>query len=153
MSFPSAQTYLNANPGAQPEAALLHAIQQDTPLGYNALVALSAAITRKTNNPLRLIRQRLNRFGATQGMPDLGRDALRCEVRGEGLKVDFDPDSKLGRQLSRIMGTDAARPLMAGHFGLHLGFANCCGGIASKRKADVLFTAADQVRWQLSIDC
>jgi hypothetical protein len=153
MSFPSANAFMNANPGSNPEHAMLHAIEHDTPLAHLALTAISMLVLHPKENPLTHLKHSLHAFGAEHEMGDLDADVLRCEKRGKGLKFDFDPDSKMGRQLSRIMGTDVTRPLMVESLGVELGFANCCGIIASERREDVRFTAEDQVRWQLSIDC
>ena len=144
MSFPSAVALVES--GATPEAALIQAASQDTPLGFEALSALSImAKGTPPSDPVQYIQSAL---------PEHARkDVLRSEPCGKrGIKVDFDPDSVVGRQIARLM-TDAMRPLLEDRFAIKFGFANCCGGIASEDEEDVEVTAADQVRWQTSIDC
>ena len=142
MSFPSAVERLVAGDNA--EQALLYAFEHDTPLGYTAIMAVVEAARDHVSDPLAFIRQRLG---------DRAVDVLRSEQRGEGIWVNFDPNSKLGGQIARLMGTDVARPLMEEHAGMQLGYANCCGVLASVNPADVRFTAHDQVHAQRTIDC
>jgi hypothetical protein len=142
MSFPSALAQVKA--GATPEAALLFAMEHDTPIGFKALVALADAVKNGTVCACCMIKQQLGLQHAEY--------VLRKETIGEGAAVDFTPDSDVGRQIARLM-TDVARPLMERHIGLCLGFANCCKVIVSPKQEDVRFTIADQIRWQESIDC
>lgn len=142
MSFPSAVTRHAAGDNA--EQALLYAFEHDTPLGYTAIMAVVEAARYHVPDPLAFVRERLG---------DRACDALRCESRGAGIWVNFDPNSKLGGQVARLLGTDVARPLMQQHAGMQLGYANCCGILASENPEDVRFTAHDQVHAQRTIDC
>lgn len=143
MSFPSALVRLSA--GDQPAQALLHAMRTDTRLGYTAIMAVAAAAKDPNTCPCCTVKTALPE--------DHRASVLRHERRGDGVIIDFDPDSTLGKQIARLLGTDAARPIMTGETGLHLGFANCCKVLASARADDVRFSAEDQIKWQSSIDC
>lgn len=146
MSFPSAAVKLRE--GASAEEALLHAIKNDTPLGYIALSALGIAVEHKNKiNPVDYIRTNL-----THRDQSAAQAVLRFEPRGQGFKVDFDPNSPLAKEIGRLF-TDVTRGLIEKEFGMHFGFANCCGVIASKNKDDVKFSAQDQINWQLNPDC
>lgn len=142
MSFPSAA--LEYERTGHAEQSLLYAMKHDTPLGFSALQVLVEAV-KAQQDPVGMLRQRLVKHNCAN-------DVLRSEPRGKGWKVDFNPNSKLGGQVARLM-TDACRPLLVEQFGVHFGFANCCGVAGSTDKDDVVVTAKDQIRWQLAPDC
>ncbi|HVY72726.1 MAG TPA: hypothetical protein VG984_01585 [Candidatus Paceibacterota bacterium] len=142
MSFPSALLRLKA--GDTPDTALAYAMRTDTKLGYAAIMAAAAA-TASTDCPCCTVRNALP--------PEHRHDVLRHERRGRGVMVDINPDSVVGKQVARLLGTDAARPLMVAEAGMALGFANCCRILASPDKEDVQVSVEDQVRWQINIDC
>lgn len=145
MSFPSAIVRVQEH-GDTPDNALLYAMQNDTPLGFRALVAVANASMKGADDPAAYVRDE---------MPEIADDVLRFEHinGGRGLKVDFNPLSPVGMQIARLMGTDVARPLMEQHTGMRFGFANCCAPVTGREKQDTDFTAEDQIRWQHSIDC
>jgi hypothetical protein len=142
MSFPSAVARFAE--GVPAEEALLYGMEHDTDLGFTAIIAVTDAVRQQVADPLAFIKKRL---------PGYEDDVLHCGPRGEGVIVDFAPLSKLGLQIARLMGTDAARPLMVQRVAMPLGFANCCGVLASPNEQDVRFSAEEQVRWQLNIHC
>lgn len=141
MSFPSALLRLNA--GDTPKAALLFAMQHDTPLGYRSFAAVVEAVKVGTDDPLDFVKTAL---------PEAEETVLGAERRGDGVWVDFDPLSDLARQGVRLM-TDAARPLLIGALGMPLGIANCHKVLASPTAADVRFTTEEQIEWQNNIHC
>lgn len=151
MSFPSAPVFFKISRNA--EEALFSAIQQDTPFGYRALAKISELVFMSHPDPLRCLQESLTTFGNTKNVHSLGSAVLQCEKRGQGLKVDFDPESVIGRQLLRICGTDAARPLVTKRLGIELGFANCCTTLVSLDPKDVKFTTEEQIHWQISANC
>lgn len=142
MSFPSA--IIRRNAGDTSEAALLFAMEHDTPLGFMALTAMTDALRSGDKCPCCAVKQAIGPLHA--------KSVLRHERIGQGSKVDFHPDSEVGRQVTRLM-TDMPRALLEQHTGMHFGFANCCGAVTSPDKKDTKFTAEDQIRWQVSIDC
>lgn len=147
MSFPSAITHLNN--GLGPEDALYEAMKSDTDQGFAVLQALRDAVTGQVEDPVEFVKARL----ADQFDDEVAQTVLRAERRGRGWKLDIDPLSKTGLQVMRLMGTDAARPLLAERLGGHFGFANCCAPINSDDEKDTKFKAEEQIRWQHSIDC
>jgi hypothetical protein len=146
MSFPSSIAKLEE--GASPEDALYHAMQTDTQMGFVAISAVVDAIRENVADPVAFIRSSLARFG-NEAMDTV----LRAESRGRGLCVDFNPLSALGMQIARLMGTDAARPIMCDRLDMSFGFANCCKVLASPNNGDVHFSAKEQILWQHAIDC
>jgi hypothetical protein len=144
MSFPSAQAALAA--GKTPEEALIHAFENDTPTGYSLLrhIAEMAEKEKKCTCPLQCLRKKV---------PLFSNDILRVEMRGNGVVVDVNPNSDVAGDIFRLLGTDAARPLVAKSLGTSFGFANCCKILASPTPADVAFTAAEQIMWQVEPDC
>lgn len=145
MSFPSAAAKLHA--GSSASEALLYAMEHDTPLGFAAVMAVALSTKKENANacPCCVVK------GA---LPESARkDVLRHERRGAGVVIDFAPDSVVGKQIMRLLGTDAARPLMTQRAGMHFGFANCCKVIASEKEEDTRFTPEEQINWQSQIDC
>lgn len=154
MSFPSAIKNLldmgvtpeSASP-EQAEEALLAAIQVDTPDGYQCLKGLVDAYKRRVEDAVLHVRSFITCTGCAA-------QVLRAEwIPSGGLKVDIHPDSKLGKQVMRLLGTDCARAVLSQHFNMSFALANCCGGVTGDDGKKVAFSAADQVRWQNSIDC
>lgn len=138
-------THETATP-AQAAEAMLGAMKTDTAAGF---AYVSALVTASQNRALDIVAFMREAVGSAHA-----GSILRFEwLTGGGLKVDVDPDSALGRQVSRLLGTDVARSLLSTHFNSSFALANCCGGAAGKDKNSVYFTAADQIRWQNSIDC
>jgi hypothetical protein len=143
MSFPSALRRLEA--GDSPEAALRYAFKHDTQRGFKAISAV-ADLARQAATCCPGCKMK-------DVLGDQAADYLRCEPLGDGVAVDFDPLSETGLQIARLLGTDAARPLIEKMVDMDLGFANCCKVIASTNKADTLVTPLQQIKWQASIDC
>lgn len=146
MSFPSAAEKLRE--GSSPEDALWYAMQHDTEMGFVAISALVEAVRDEHDDPIGFVQGHLVQFGTK-----VVSAVLRSEERGLGVCIDFDPLSKLGMQVARLMGTDATRPIMVERLGMSLGFANCCKVLASTNVVDVEFSALDQIGWQANIDC
>lgn len=144
MSFPSAKKALNT--GKTPEEALIYAFEHDTPTGYSLLkhVAEMAHKEKKCACPLNCLRKKV---------PLFSNDILRVEMRGNGIVVDINPGSDVARDIFRLLGTDAARPLVAKSLGTSFGFANCCKILASPCSEDVHFTTEEQIQWQVQPDC
>ena len=63
------------------------------------------------------------------------------EGGGNEVSVDWleDPNSEIGKQLTRLHASDALRPLASKHFchGKELTFLNCCKGVVGKRPANL----------------
>jgi len=158
MSFPSAAKFLAE--GLTPNEALLKAMKEDTRLGWVAIMAVAEAATLSQDEsdtcPCCHVKNRLAMLGGEQSV-------LRHERRGAGVMIDFDPGSQVGGQIARLLGTDAARPIVSAYLAsqecsrleglLHVGFANCCKVMISPNPDDVRCTAADQILWQSKIDC
>lgn len=70
---------------------------------------------------------------------------LVSEVReksGRILKVE-DPNSELGKQLIRLLGTDVARDILSRHFEVEFGLYNCCAPVCAP-SADLLNMSPDE---------
>lgn len=154
MSFPSALAGLEIQ-GVTPETAneeqakmaLIRAIQKDTADGYTYLCGIVSAFKERAEDAVSHVRQFINGDGRAS-------EVLRAEwLPSGGLKVDVDPNSKLGGQVMRLLGTDAARDTLEEHFGMSFALANCCGGITGGDKKQTKFSVAEQIGWQASIDC
>ncbi len=64
-----------------------------------------------------------------------------------------DPNSPLGKQLVRLLGTDIARPIVERRLGVAFGLYNCCGVVAAKDNDTKKMTAKEQASLQLTPDC
>lgn len=146
MSFPSAAPLMQQ--GKSPEEALYFAMQNDTNVGFAAISAVAEAVKQGLKDPLAFVREKLSNLGV-----DVENHVLRWEQVGQGIAMDFLPASIVGGQIARLMGTDAARPLLVKNLEIKLGFANCCKVIVSERDQDILVSAEQQVFWQVGRDC
>lgn len=131
----------------QANTALIEAIKTDTPDGYAYLSGVASAFHDRSKDPLETVRAAIPCQGCA------GKVLRATWLPNGALAVDIDPASKLAAQAGRLLGTDAARRVMESHFDLALGFGNCHKAIAGATRDQVTFTAADQIRWQESIDC
>lgn len=59
-----------------------------------------------------------------------------------------DPNSALGKQIARLLGTDIARGILQKKFGVAFGFYNCCSGAAAPRESMLKLSAREQVMFQ-----
>lgn len=106
----------------QYEAALLHAMKHDTPMGYVACQAFASVIREKKTMVVNEIKQAL----IDAGFPEAVNSVLRYQKHDDNsIWVDYDPNSALGRQVARLM-TDAVRPIIEKEIGIKLTFLNCC---------------------------
>lgn len=74
---------------------------------------------------------------------------------GEVVTRHEDPDSPLGRQIARILGTDVARSIAEEQFGrefgvpaLAFGMYNCCGGRVAPSRDALRMSAREQIMCQ-----
>lgn len=72
------------------------------------------------------------------------------------LKVE-DPNSALGKQLIRLLGTDVARPICERRLRVCFGFYNCCSVVAAETREDLNISLVEQIQLQngtlASADC
>ncbi len=143
MSFPSAMMFLGQ--GMPAEDALFEAFKKDTPLGFAYVRALASAAIEMPGDLLGFMKSALG---------DAGDVLLRAEyINGDAAKVDIVPDSPMGREVSRLLGTDVARNILEGRMEVSFGLANCCGGIGAKDPKKTKFTPDQQIAWQTLPDC
>lgn len=73
----------------------------------------------------------------------------RFKKSGEGrFLFSEDPNSKLGRQLARLLGTDVCRLVLETHFGVRFGFYNCCNGVVAETKKNLKISLIEQIGFQ-----
>lgn len=147
MSFPSSIRFRD-DEGMSAREALYKAIQVDTPKGYAYVRALAGIV--KEEIPVDQAVAYVQRFVPEEDHEDI----LRAErTMSGGIKVDVAPDSRLGKQVSRLLGTGPAHRLLQEEFDISFGLVNCCGGVGGKDKKNIFVTFDEQVNWQGSIDC
>jgi hypothetical protein len=81
------------------------------------------------------------------------------EVKESGVRKIFieDPNSPLGRQISRLLGTDVARGILERHHGVAFGLFNCCAPVVAPNHESLAMTTTEQINLQngvlASADC
>lgn len=168
MSFPSVATLADNDQLTEYDArkALYRAFQTDTPLGFTYVTTLTKIIRDHGDKTVAELREHTNcavnkmRKALENVQAGAGECVLRALWLDNGaLKIDLHPDSEAGRQVARLLGTDEARSILEEELSMQFAFANCCGGIGDdtkkkgKGKGGKLFTAVDQIRWQIAPDC
>ena len=92
----------------------------------------------------------------------LGMEVLETDVRelkktGMRKLVPEDPNSPLGKQIIRLLGTDVARGILEVHFGVAFGLYNCCGRVVARNREELRMTTTEQIQLQngvlASADC
>lgn len=91
------------------------------------------------------------------GMQELEKDAEEVKKTGERKLTSYDPNSPLGKQLIRLLGTDIARGIIEKRMGIALGMYNCCGKVVAPQRAALHMTMREQIMLQngklASADC
>jgi hypothetical protein len=68
-----------------------------------------------------------------------------------------DPNSAVGKQLIRLLGSDIARGILKRDLGVAFGFYNCCGIVAAPTQEELRMTMREQIMLQngmlASADC
>jgi len=92
----------------------------------------------------------------------LGMAAIESDVRevkrtGARKLVLEDPNSPLGKQIIRLLGTDVARGILERHHGVAFGLFNCCGRVIALNRESLAMTTTEQIKLQngtlASADC
>lgn len=91
------------------------------------------------------------------GITFLGAQAEDVKNTGiRSLKTE-SPNSPLGKQLIRLLGTDIARHICEQKFGVAFGFYNCCSSVAAPTKELLDLSVLEQIKLQngmlASADC
>ena len=128
MSFTNAAPFL-ADQGLDPDnptdeqcsAALLHSMKTDTAAGYVACMAFGRVVREEIPRPVEFIKNYL----VEAGHGEHAKDVLRFQREEGNTWVDYDPNSVLGRQVTRLM-TDSVRPILQEQIGVEITFLNCC---------------------------
>ncbi len=63
------------------------------------------------------------------------------------MKIE-DPNSSLGKQIIRLLGTDIARNLLEKRLGIAFGLYNCCAAVGAPTKEELHMSAHEQVQLQ-----
>ena len=91
------------------------------------------------------------------GMSYLKTVAARVKQTGQRLLQPEDPNSPLGKQLIRLLGTDVARGIVESEFDIAFGLYNCCGVVAASTRNALAMNMREQILLQngalASADC
>jgi hypothetical protein len=92
-----------------------------------------------------------------EGINHLTAVAKRVKETGERVLNIQDPNSPLGKQLIRLVGTDIARSICQQQLGVAFGIYNCCGIVAASNQSGLNMTMQEQIKLQngefASADC
>jgi hypothetical protein len=91
------------------------------------------------------------------GMAAIEKDAREVKRSGIRKLVPEDPNSPLGKQIIRLLGTDIARSILEQHYGVAFGLYNCCGRVVAADRESLAMTTTEQIKLQngvlASADC
>ncbi len=91
------------------------------------------------------------------GMSYLKRVANTVKRTGRRFLEAEDPNSAVGKQLIRLLGTDIARGIVERDLGVAFGLYNCCGVVVAPTHEEMHMTMREQVMLQngvlASADC
>jgi len=91
------------------------------------------------------------------GISYLQQVAARVKQAGRRVLEPEDPNSSLGKQLIRLLGTDVARGIVEREFGVAFGLYNCCGVVAAPTREALVMNMREQILLQngvlASADC
>lgn len=82
------------------------------------------------------------------GITYLQTVATECLTQGVRLLKVEDPNSVLGKQLIRLLGTDVARQLCSERLGVAFGFYNCCSPVIAPAANMLNLSILEQVQLQ-----
>jgi len=91
------------------------------------------------------------------GMAAIEQDVAEVKRSGVRKLVPEDPNSPLGKQIIRLLGTDVARSILERHYGVAFGLYNCCGRVVALNHDALHMTTSEQIKLQngaiASADC
>ncbi len=91
------------------------------------------------------------------GMSYLETIGTQVKQTGRRLLEPKDPNSPLGKQLIRLLGTDVARGIVERELGVVFGLYNCCGVVAAPTRETLAMSMREQILLQngmlASADC
>lgn len=91
------------------------------------------------------------------GIQFLREQAENVRATGERILTINDPNSPLGKQIIRLLGTDIARGICEEKLGVAFGLFNCCAPVTAPTKKDLNMTYLEQIQLQngvmASADC
>lgn len=91
------------------------------------------------------------------GVVFLKDEAERVKNTGERILTSNDPNSPLGKQIIRLLGTDIARSILEEKLGVAFGFYNCCTSVTGPTRTQLNMSYEEQIQLQngilASADC
>ncbi|MDB4940332.1 MAG: hypothetical protein JWO40_757 [Candidatus Doudnabacteria bacterium] len=91
------------------------------------------------------------------GVAYLGELAARTKASAAKILDPQDPNTALGKQITRLLGTDIARSICEAEFGVAFGLYNCCGSVAAPTRELLAMSPLEQIQLQngalASADC
>lgn len=82
------------------------------------------------------------------GVAYLRNVAAKVKEGGKRILQPEDPNSPLGKQLIRLVGTDVARNICQAELGVSLALYNCCGVVGAPSEMDLAMTVQEQIALQ-----
>ena len=91
------------------------------------------------------------------GVTAIENDAREVKQNGVRRLIVEDPNSPLGKQIIRLLGTDVARGVLERHYEVVFGLYNCCARVVAVNRESLAMTTTEQINLQngilASADC
>ncbi|MFQ5629542.1 MAG: hypothetical protein ACE5I1_12335 [bacterium] len=84
----------------------------------------------------------------SQGVAYLAEMARSVKQSGKRIVKVENPETQIGRQLGRLLGTDVAREICEQRFEIAFGFYNACAPVAAPTKDDLQMNPLEQIKIQ-----
>lgn len=82
------------------------------------------------------------------GIAFLTNQAEKVKTTGERDLISEDPNSPLGKQIIRLVGTDIARGIVERRLGVAFGLYNCCISVCAPDESELNMTMLEQIEFQ-----
>jgi hypothetical protein len=87
-----------------------------------------------------------------KGMEAIEKLAESAHNTDQQVEMTKDPNSDVGQQIIRLLGTDVARSVLEQHFGLEFGLYNCCTAVAGLN-VEMSFERQAELQSPEMVDC
>ena len=82
------------------------------------------------------------------GMAVIESDVREVKQNGIRKLVPEDPNSPLGKQIIRLLGTDVARGILERHYEVAFGLYNCCSRVVAVNHESLAMSTTEQIKLQ-----
>src|SRR5579871_2510570 len=113
-------------------------------MSYPSVVSIleeqGIAVETATNEQIKNVLLEAFHRDLGSGMAYLNHAAASVKKTGRRFLRAEDPNSPVGKQLTRLLGADIARGIVEEHFAVAFGLYNCCGVTAASTREGLRMT-------------